>query len=186
MTRYELFLFIHVALAIVWLGSGTLLQILAGLTNRESDDATFAKLIGYTSFLSNRLFVPASLGVVVMGFALVAEGPWSFDQLWLVLALVGFAGTFATGALVMGPSTARITELTERDGRMGPEAVAIARRMLLLGRIDAVALWLVAFDMVVKPTGDDVAVLAFMALAIVATAGVVLSRARSEERIAAA
>ena len=186
MTRYELFLFLHIALAIVWLGSGVLLQILAALTTRAADEATFANLVGYTSVLGNRLFLPAALGVVVMGFALIAEGPWSFDQLWLVLALVGFAGTFATGAFVIGPSTDRITALTERDGRMGPEAVAIARRMLLLGRIDAVALWLVAFDMVVKPTGDDVGVLVFMALALAGAAALVVTRVRAQARIAAA
>jgi uncharacterized membrane protein len=186
MTLYELFLFFHVAAAIVWLGSGTLLQVLAAMATRADDDEGFAKLIGWTSVLGNRLFIPASLVVLVMGFALIGEGPWSFDQLWIVLALAGFAGTFLTGAIVLGPSSERIAALVERDGRMGPEAVAVARRMLLLGRIDAVALWLVAFVMVVKPTGDDVAVLALMALVLAGTAAYVLTRARSEERIAAA
>ncbi len=186
MTLYEAFLFFHVACAIVWLGSGVLLQIFAALTTRQEDDEGFAKLVGWTSALGNRFFVPASLGVLVFGFALIGEGPWSLDQLWIVLALIGFASTFVMGAFVIGPSTDRIAALTERDGRMGPEALAIARRMMLIGRIDAVALWLIVLDMVVKPTGDDVGVLAFMALALVATAALVLARVRADERIAAA
>ena len=186
MTLYEAFLFVHIALAIVWLGSGTLLQIIVSMATRAGDDEGVATLIGWTAVLGNRLFLPASIGVVVMGFALIGEGPWSFDQLWIVLGLVGFIGTALTGALIMGPSSEKVAALIERDGHMGPEAIAIARRMLLLARIDAVALWLVAFDMVVKPTGDDVAVLAAMALALVATAGLVVTRVREAERIAAA
>jgi hypothetical protein len=58
--------------------------------------------------------------------------------------------------------------------------------MLLIGRIDTVAMWLVVLDMVVKPTGDDVGVLAFMALALATAAAFVLMRVRDEERIAAA
>lgn len=186
MTLYELFLFVHVAGAIVWLGSGALLTVLAALATRAGDDEGFAKLFGWTGFLGNRLFMPAALIVLVFGFALIGEGPWSLDQLWLVLALIGFAGTFVMGAFVIGPTTEKVAALIARDGRMGAEAIALARRMLLIGRVDTVAMWLVVLDMVVKPTGDDVGVLAFMALALVAAAAFVVIRLRGEERIATA
>ncbi len=186
MTLYEAFLFAHVVGAIVWLGSGVLLQILAALATREDDEAAFAKLFGWAAFLGNRLFAPTSLLVLVFGFALVGEGPWSLDQLWIVLALVGYASAFVMGAFVAGPSNEKIVALTARDGRMGPEAIAIARRMLLIGRVDAVVLWLIVLDMVVKPTGDDIGVLALMALALAAATAFVVLRLRGEERIAAA
>lgn len=186
MTRYDLFLFLHIMCAVLWIGSGTLLLILGVMTERAADDEGFAKLFGWTSALGNRLFVPASVGVLVLGFALVGEGPWSLDQLWLVLALAGYAATFATGVLVAKPSSDRVAALVARDGRMGPEALAIARRMLLIGRVDLIVLWLVIFDMAVKPTGDDVGVLAFMALAVAAGVAWVVALVRAQERIAAA
>jgi hypothetical protein len=50
-----------------------------------------------------RLFVPASLTVVVFGIAMVIESDaWTFDYLWIVLGLVGYAATFVTGFFFIG------------------------------------------------------------------------------------
>ena len=38
MTQYELFLFAHMGFAIVWLGSGVLLQVLAALAVRAAEE----------------------------------------------------------------------------------------------------------------------------------------------------
>jgi hypothetical protein len=43
------------------------------------------------------VFIPASLTVVVFGIALVIQSDaWTFDYLWIVLGLLGFATTFVT------------------------------------------------------------------------------------------
>src|SRR4051794_8014544 len=100
MTRYDVLLFLHLCAAIVWLGSNVLLQVLATMTERAKDDVTFAKLFSYSAELAPKLFVPAGLLTVVFGIAMVADGPWSFDMLWLVLALIGFATSFGVGVAV--------------------------------------------------------------------------------------
>ena len=51
------------------------------------------------------------------------EGPWAFDQLWVLLGLAGFAATFLTGLLVIKPHSERIAADLDRDGddaRLGP------------------------------------------------------------------
>jgi uncharacterized membrane protein len=108
MTFYELLLFVHTTAAVVWVGSGTLLHIQAHRADRAaSDDALLARFDD-VGVLSNLLFVPASLVVLVAGLLLVIDGPWSLEQLWIVLGLVGYAATFVTGLFVIKPRAQRI------------------------------------------------------------------------------
>jgi len=182
MDLYSLLLFVHISAAIAWIGSGLLIQILLTMAERRRDEATFGALVDYTAGLGLKLFVPSSLVVVACGLGLVADGPWSFDQLWLVLGLLGFLATFLTGAFVVKPRADRLAELTAaNDGLLTPAAMYEARKLLALGRIDYVVLVAVVFDMAVKPTGDDTAALAVMALAIAGGTAYVLRRARRIE-----
>ncbi len=64
---------------------------------------------------------------------------------------------------------------------MTPEAFARARRMMMFARLDYVVLFLVVFDMVVKPTSDDVGSLLLMAVVFLAGAVYFGWRARSIE-----
>lgn len=177
---YDLLLFGHIVAAIAWIGSGFGLLIVATMADRRRDDIAFATLLRYNETLALRLFVPASLGTFVFGVLLVADGPWTVDQLWIVLALAGFAATFLTGILVFKPRGDKLAALIERDGgALGPEAMRGARELLMLARLDYVVLLTVVFDMAVKPTGDDVWALVLMAAAVVAGTVSVVGRARA-------
>jgi uncharacterized membrane protein len=177
--RYEILLFVHISAAIVWIGAGVLIQILVSMAERARDEATFATLVGYTADLSLKLFVPASLTVVVFGSLVVADGPYTVSMLWVTLGLIGFAITFLTGLLVLKPKSERVAELAERDGGvLGPDALLEARQLVAISRIDYVVLFAVVFDMVAKPTGDDTTQLVIMAVGVVAGLALVLGRAR--------
>jgi hypothetical protein len=106
MTRYELLLFLHVAAAIVWLGAATVVQFLAVRAERSRESAELHRIASDAEWLAMRLFVPASLAVFVFGLALVFDGPWAFDQLWIVLGLVGYAFSFFVGILFLSPESA--------------------------------------------------------------------------------
>ena len=55
-------------------------------------------MLGHTNRLGPTYFVPASLAVFVFGVILVIQSDfYGFDQLWIVLGLVGYALTFLTG-----------------------------------------------------------------------------------------
>jgi uncharacterized membrane protein len=181
MDLYELFLALHILAAIAWIGSGFLLLLLANRAARQPDGDELGRVIDDTADLGAKLFIPASLLTFAMGLALVIDGPWAFDQLWIVLGLAGFATTFCTGALIMKPRGDRIAELRRRDGGMSPEANYAARRMLALGRVDYVVLVMVVVDMAIKPTGDDAGVLAVMAAVLLAGVGYVIASYRAIE-----
>lgn len=181
MDLYSLLLFAHIAFAIVWLGSGVLLQVLASRFDREDDAVALEKMFGATASLAHSLFMPSSLAVIITGVALTIDGSWSFGALWIVLALVGFALTFLIGSLWIGPQSGRVGQTMARDGGMTAEAKFLAKRMMTVARIDTVVLFLVVFDMAVKPTGEDTGTLVFMAAVLVAAAAFFSWRARGVE-----
>lgn len=181
MTLYELLLFIHIFATVVWVGAGLLSLVLAISYDRESDEGAIRRFLVDQERLAPRLFIPASLTVVVMGIALVIESDaWGFDQLWIVLGLLGFAATFVTGLFMLKPESERIGAAMEREGgRLTPELRVAIRKLIVKARVDQVVLALVIFNMVVKPTGDDPAVLIAMALVLVAGTGYIAARLRA-------
>ena len=175
MSFYELLLFGHIVAAIIWLGSGVLLDVLAFKAERAHDDEGLRRVASDSADLSLKLFLPSSLTVLVLGLLLVADGPWSFGDLWVVLGLAGYLATFLTGILVMKPGSEHVDEIVTRDG-MTTEARTAIRKLLAKGQVDSVVLYVVVAVMVLKPTGDDVGVLAVMAAVVVA--GLVYAGAR--------
>jgi hypothetical protein len=150
-TRYELFLFLHIACVSVWLGSGTALAVLSFR----------APIVELAEWLGPRVFGPASLGSLAFGLALVFDGHWTFSPLWIQLGLGAFALSTIVNAGLRLPVIRR--NPPDRD-----------RKLRALAALDLTVLFLASADMVAKPTGDDVATLAVggAILALVALAGV--------------
>lgn len=100
--------------------------------------------------VGNRVFAPAAGIVLLMGILMVAFGDYGFD-LWIVLALIGYAVTFATGMLFIGPTSSKVAGAVQEKGIDAPEVAAQMDRLLLIARIDYVVLLLILADMVFKP-----------------------------------
>ncbi len=151
MNRYEWLFFFHIAAAIVWLGGGLAVQILAFRANRTDDSARMANIASEAEWIGTRIFLPASLSVLVLGIALTIDGPWDFGQTWIVLALIGFGLSFVTGAAFLGPESGRIAKLIAGEGPESPPVRARIERIFLISRIELVLLYLIVLDMVIKP-----------------------------------
>ena len=155
MSRYELLLFLHIAASIIWLGAGFMIGLLALGAERAGDRE---KLVGHhrdLTWLAPRLFIPASLSVFVLGVLLVVDGPWGFDQLWITLALAGWAASFLVGILYFKPEAERIGALADERGAQDSELGSRLHRVNVIDRVQLTILFLVVVDMVIKPTGDD-------------------------------
>ena len=107
MTWYQLFLFLHITAAIIWLGGGSRPDY-GWTVERGGDPDEIARFAGRAGVLGERMFVPASLIVVLAGVALMINGNWSWDQLWVVFGLVGFAYSFVSGLLVISPMAKKL------------------------------------------------------------------------------
>jgi uncharacterized membrane protein len=176
--RYELLLFLHIVSVILWIGSSSLLNLLAYRYERGNDTEGLRRVAAEAGELAKILFIPSSIATLISGILLTIDGPWSFGELWIVLGLGGIAATIFTGIVILTPRTEVIDELLASEG-MTPRTATKITELLTLARIDLVVLYVVIADMAIKPTGDDVGVLVGMALIVGAAAVFFSSRARA-------
>lgn len=139
----------------LWLGGAATLQLLAIRADRSRDALAMHRVASDGEWLANRLFIPASLAVLVLGIALVLDGPWAFDQFWISLGLGGYAASFFAGMLFLGPESGRIAKAIEEHGPAHELVTARIRRILVVSRIELAILFVVVLDMAVKPKVDD-------------------------------
>ena len=68
---------LHVLMAIIWVGGGFFIQLLAFRILREGSGERIQKFAKDVELISMRTFIPASLVLIVLGFVLVHQGHWS-------------------------------------------------------------------------------------------------------------
>ncbi|HVM69799.1 MAG TPA: DUF2269 family protein [Gaiellaceae bacterium] len=187
MSLYTLLLFVHLTGAVVWLGGAVMAQLYALRALRSGDARRMAALTADMDWIGTRFLIPASLGVLLAGIGMVWESAaYGFGDDWIVIALVLFAGTFLAGAGFFGPESGRISKLLAEHGAEAPHVQARIRRILVLSRIDLVVLFLILFDMAVKPSfSDGWTISGALAVAAVAAAALTVRPARRRDAPAA-
>ena len=151
-TWFQFLLFVHIAFVAIWLGGAAMLQFLSLRALGSDDPVRTAHFAADAEWVGLRIFVPASLLVLVAGILMVLDSDfYGFGDDWVLIALVLFAVTFAAGAGFFGPESGRIAKLIETEGPTSPAVGARVRRLLVLSRADLVLLFLIVYDMVVKP-----------------------------------
>jgi uncharacterized membrane protein len=148
---YAFFKWVHVTGAVLWVGGGLTLTILALRAERSANPAEMAMIARQAAFVGERVFAPVGLLVLLAGIGMVINLHWGWGTSWIVIGLVGYAITFLTGLLVLGPQAKRIGQLIETVGADAAETQAAIRRILLIARVDEGVLLLVVAAMVLKP-----------------------------------
>jgi uncharacterized membrane protein len=149
-TTYQVYLSVHILCAVVWVGGGTALVLQVLRAKRERSPERLAQIAGDAEWIGSRVFAPVSLVLVIFGFLLVNKGDWQW-HFWLVWGMVFWALSFVTGAGFLGPQAGRIKKLMDERGPTDPEVQQRINRVLLVARIDNIALILVVLDMALKP-----------------------------------
>lgn len=175
MTWYEFLLFVHISAAVIWLGGAFTFQMYGFVVRRGGDPEELARFAGRAGSLGERMFVPASLVVILAGIGLMIDGNWDWDQLWVIFALVTFAASFLTGLLVISPLAKRIPTV----GPTTPAGQALIERLFTILRIDLAFMYAIIFAMVVKPTTGDGWTIALAAAVLVVMTVVFLAPLRS-------
>ena len=151
MDLYELLLAIHILAVVVWVGGATSIQVLAIRATGSGDPVRMATFAGEAEWVGMRVFMPSSVVVLLAGIALVLEGNWGFDQLWILIGLAGIAFSIVTGAAFLGPESGRMKALLESRTFEDPEVQSRLNRIFMISRIELVVLLLIVLDMVIKP-----------------------------------
>jgi uncharacterized membrane protein len=148
---YGVFKAIHVLAAILWLGGGAAITVLAWQAQRTKDNAQLLQIGKQAEWLSMRLFVPSALVVVAMGVVLMHKGDWGYGHFWTLFGLIAWGVSFVVGAAFLGPESGRLAKLIETKGPEDPEVLARLNRIISVARTDVVLIILIAIDMVAKP-----------------------------------
>ena len=151
MDRYELLKFVHIAAAMIWIGGAVTLQFVAHLARRAADAHRMVALTRDAEWIGKRVYTPAALAVILIGFVLVWDGPWTLGMDWIWMSLILFAVSFALGIAVLTPESVRIGKQIEAEGAESAGVQARISRILNLGRLDLLLLFLIVLLMVTKP-----------------------------------
>jgi putative membrane protein len=169
-TWYEFLLFVHISMAVIWVGGATIIQLFALRALRAPDPTRMADFASDASYISTRVFIPASLLALVSGVWMVLDSDFiGFGDDWIVIGLILYAVTFLAGALFFGPESGRIKQQIDAEGPTSPGVQARIQRILALSRADLMLLFTLIYDMSVKPEWGDawlwIALAGFAALA---------------------
>jgi uncharacterized membrane protein len=152
-TYYNVLKTIHVLAVVIWVGGAVTLNLLGTRLIRTQDGPRMLAFAGDAEWVGQRVYMPASIVVLVAGVLAVIEGPWSFGDPWVSIGFVGVIVTALTGSLFFGPELGRISQIGQSRGVDDPDMQQRITRLVPLLRIDLVILLLIIVDMVIKP-GD--------------------------------
>jgi uncharacterized membrane protein len=124
---FDVYKMVHVVAAVVWVGGGATLVVLALLTERENDPRALAALGHKIEFFATRIFIPSSLVVLLFGILMMVKVDLDWGQFWVIAGLVGFAATFLTGIAYLSPQTKKFNALAVEKGVEAPETQAACR-----------------------------------------------------------
>src|SRR5690242_20774861 len=148
---YFVFKMLHVSAAVVWVGGGLFLTICALLAELADNDEQLLQIGHWAEVVAGRLFPLMSFVVLGFGFAMTTNGGIGYNQFWIVFGLIAWAASAATGILFLGPEAKRLNKAAEAHGPKSPQVQDRLRRILLVIRMDVALMFLIVFDMVVKP-----------------------------------
>ena len=148
---YNILQFLHVAAAIIWLGSGV--GLVALMATMGKDRAALMTTNRYMETLGPRLFGPAAMATLIFGILTLLAGEGiSWGDTWIVIGLVGVALSLVFVA-VSNPVNKRLAATAQEHGPDHPDVAAAVRQLRTYNYVDLVILFVVVWAMVAKPGG---------------------------------
>lgn len=150
---YDLFKFIHIVGAVVWLGAGVTFQILNARLARAQDQAGIAAMSSQGEWFGKAVFSTSAGVTLVAGIVtvLASDGAWSFGDLWVTWGFLGVALSIVFGAVLSERTSRELATTVETSGASSPTVAALQRRLGVYGAIDLAILFSVVAAMVWKP-----------------------------------
>ena len=150
MTTREILLAIHVMGAVIWIGGGVALNMI-GFRLTQTKGELLRPMLKTFDWVVNRTILPASLLVLISGISLVLEGGYSFEDIFVTIGVIGAVLTIIIGAGILSPRMRKLEAIWEEHGDDSEIASQAVARLMLIGRLDLVMLFVVIGAMVFKP-----------------------------------
>lgn len=149
-TTYQAYLAVHILAATIWVGGALAIQVFGMRARRATSPQRMADFSEDAEWLGTRVFIPASLVLVVFGFLLIHEVGYDY-RFWVVFPIVVWAASFLTGVAFLGPESGRLAKAIEANGVASPEVAGRIARIFTIARVELLFLILVVLDMALKP-----------------------------------
>jgi uncharacterized membrane protein len=149
MIFYQWLLLLHIFSAIVWMGAGITLVLLAWRAKRLGEEL---EMIDQMEWIGSRVGGPAviiSLGTGL--WMVVGTNLWQFSQAWVVGGLIILILLFLVGVGFHLPQYKRIRAASEEYGKDSLVVQQLIRRSFAAAQIEVALLVIVIFLMVFKP-----------------------------------
>jgi uncharacterized membrane protein len=117
---YYVFKMLHVGAAVVWVGGGLFITILAVLAELANDDDQLLQIGHWAEVVAGRLFPVMSFIVLGFGIAMTMNFDIPYNQFWIIFGLVAWALSAATGILFLGPEAKRLNKVAAAHGPRSP------------------------------------------------------------------
>ena len=149
---YDLFKFLHVLTAIVWIGAGIGYTVTWGILEGAGERATLLGVLRFSDKLGKRLFAPAAVLTLVFGIITVAlsRKGIAFEDTWIIIGFVGFAASFVISQL-NGKAGKQMGALVAEHGPQHSGLTPVMSRIRTLNLVEIVVLVGVVAAMVFKP-----------------------------------
>jgi uncharacterized membrane protein len=183
MTWYTFFKSTHVLTAVIWVGGAAIIQAYAVRILATRDGKRQADFAKDSEVVGMRVFMPASLLLLLAGIGMMVNADWPWGQNWIVFGLISFGLSFALGAGFLGPESGRLATLIEQEGPDSPAVKAKIRRIVTFSRCELLVLLTVIWGMVVKPTGQSGWFWGAIAVMVLAIALVIVTYRRGEQPV---
>ena len=151
-SSYQVYLALHIVLAVVWVGGDVTLTTLGIVFERKGDGEALAQLGKMGAWIGTRVYTPALFVVIGFGIALMHELHIAYGQFWVVFGLVGWAIAAVVGVGFVGPELGRIDKAAAEHGPTSPEVGRRVKRLFTVFRFDTALLVLIVIALVAKPT----------------------------------
>jgi len=148
MTKFEVFKFLHVTAAIIWVG-GAILGAFFTERAKKAEPAHKLGIVGDMEFVSQRMFAPAAMAALLFGVLMVLEADSiDFDQTWIILGIGGIVVSTILGLGYLGPQAKKLAaECAGGDAAAEGRLTAISH----VAQLDLFVLLVVVWAMVTKP-----------------------------------
>ncbi len=148
MSKFEVYKFLHVSLAIIWVGGGIFGAVLTERAKRADHDHK----LGITrdmEFAATRVFNPSAILLTIFGILMVIESDvFEFEQAWIIMGIGGVVASAILGMGFLGPQATKLA--SELEGHH-PGADARLSRISQVALLDLAILVVVVWAMVAKP-----------------------------------
>jgi uncharacterized membrane protein len=148
---YNLFEFLHIAAAMVWLGGLVTMTILNARLGSGADSAALTAITNYSRFFSTRVVGPAAGVTLLAGIILIFIGGVGLP-LWVIWGLAMMGASMALGGTLFRRAGEELSERVRTAEQGDSRVIELRRHLRNLNIINLLLLFSAVWAMVFKPT----------------------------------